>query len=70
LFIETLAASPNVSIMQLLKQTEGGAAQQRDLTLVQNHRSTWLVSATPGQTTLRVKTTNQTEIRALLAEWL
>jgi hypothetical protein len=72
LFIETLAAGPHVSIMQLLRQTEGGATQQRDLTLVQNHRSAWLITPPTDEanrTALKIKTTTREEIQAILAEW-
>lgn len=70
---DTLAASPRVSIMQTLKFMGDGSIQKRDFTLLQNGQHIWLVIAPPGEADeapLRVKTTTQDEVGALLGEWL
>jgi hypothetical protein len=72
-FVDTLAHSPRVSIMQAVKQPGDGTVQKRDFTLLQNSQQAWLAVA-PAETTagglLRVKTATRDEVRALLGEWL
>jgi hypothetical protein len=68
-FTATLADSPRVSIFQTLKQTGEDTVQKSDFTLVQNGEYTWFVAAAQeDDTMLLVKTTNKSEVAALLTE--
>lgn len=72
-YVQTLADSPRVSIMQTLRQQENAAVEKQDFTLIQNGHQMWLVSAASGETgdaPLRVKTTVKDEIGALFEKWL
>jgi hypothetical protein len=72
-FVDTLAHSPRVSIMQAVKQPGDGTVQKRDFTLLQNGQQAWLAVAPADPaagTPFRVKTTTKDEIQVLLAEWL
>jgi hypothetical protein len=70
-FVDTLAHSPKVSILQTLKQQQDGTVQKQDLTLLQNGRQAWLIVASPDEAApLRVKSTSKDELQALLAEGL
>jgi hypothetical protein len=67
-FVETLAGSPKVSILQTLKQQADGTVQKQDLTLMQNGHQAWLIIASPDEAApLRVKSTTKDELQALLA---
>jgi hypothetical protein len=67
-FVDILAASPKISILQTLKQQEEGAVQKQDLTLLQNDHQAWLIIAFPE--TMQVKTVTKSELEALLTESL
>jgi hypothetical protein len=67
-FVDILAASPKISILQTLKQQAEGAVQKQDLTLLQHDHQAWLISASPE--TMRVKTVTKSELEALLTESL
>lgn len=70
-FVTTLADSPRVSIMQILKQEGEDTVQKSDFTLVQNGDYTWLVAlAQEDEAALLVKTTLKDELETLLAELL
>ena len=72
-FVDTLARSPRVSIMQTVKQPGDGTLQKRDFTLLQNGQQAWLAiaSADPAAgAPLQIKTTTKDEIQTLLVEWL
>jgi hypothetical protein len=70
-FVNTLADSPRVSIMQTLKQEGEDTVQKSDFTLVQNGDYTWFVApAQEDESALLVKTTVKDELETLLAELL
>ena len=70
-FVDTLAGSPSVSILQTLKQQEDGAVQKQDLTLLQSGHQAWLIIASPDEAApLRIKSTTKAELRAALAKGL
>lgn len=66
--VGTLAKSPQVSILQVVRQVAGGVDKQ-DVTLLQNDSRAWLVVAANGQP-LRVRRASRAIVRGLLAEWL
>jgi hypothetical protein len=69
-FGATLASSPRLSIMQVVKQQANGAAQ-KDFTLLQNGHYAWLIHApasAAGDPLLSIKTTTRDEVIALLSE--
>lgn len=70
-FVDTLAASPSVTILQTLKQEGGQAVKKQDLTLLQSGQHAWLVIAAPDDNApLQIKSTSRADLEALLAEGL
>jgi hypothetical protein len=67
-FVETLGASPSVSIMQTVKQAEDGRVLQHDFTLLQNGGPAWL--AVDSDAGLRIKTATRNDLEAVLVEGL
>ncbi|MCB0199112.1 MAG: hypothetical protein KDI03_03490 [Anaerolineae bacterium] len=68
---DTLAASPDVTILQTLKQLESGDIQKRDFTLIasQNGHGAWLVTAgADDEAPLMAKPAGAEDLRALLIE--
>ena len=69
--METLAASPQVSILQTLKGQGDGSVQKQDLTLLQSSGAAWLIIATADEAApLKIKTTTKAEVQELLAAGL
>lgn len=69
--VNTLAGSPQISVLQTLKGQGDGSVQKQDLTLLQNGQMAWLIIASADETaSLRIKTTTKDELQGLLAEGL
>ncbi len=64
----TLANSPRVSILQIVRPAAGGV-QKQDVTLLQDDNRTWLAVAAANQP-LRVQSAGRDDVRELLAGWL
>lgn len=68
---ETLGHTPQVAIMQMVRQ-QGQTVEKRDLTLLQNGKAAWLIEATEDteEAHLTVKTAVDDELRTLIGGWL
>jgi hypothetical protein len=69
-FIETLAGAPHVSILQMVKQ-QGNGVDKYDCTVIQNHKSSWLIQV--GQNDhdrLVIQTISLKDFQLLLETWL
>lgn len=64
---DLLAASPDVTILQTLKQLETGAVEKRDFTLIsgQNGQGSWLVTAS-ADATLTARPATSDDLRRVL----
>lgn len=69
--VGTLAHSPHVSILQMLKQQADQSVTKQDFTVVQDERHCWLMSSPTGNVTdpLVVKTAVKADIISLINAW-
>lgn len=65
--LATLASQPQVTIVQVLRLADGGAAAQHDLTLVQSSNALWLVEPIDGDASLlTARQVTRSDVVALL----
>lgn len=65
--LATLANQPQVTIVQIFKAGDDGAASRRDLTLVQDSNALWLVEPVDGDASLlAARQVTRGDVRALL----
>lgn len=65
--LATLANQPQVTIVQVLRLADGGAAAQHDLTLVQGSNALWLVEPVDGDASLlTARQATRSDVVALL----
>ena len=69
--VDTLARSPHVSILQMLKQQDDAQVAKRDFTVVQDQDHFWLMTSATGDVAdpLTVKTAVKEDIVSLINNW-
>ena len=70
--VSTLAHSPHISILQMLKQQDEQQITKYDFTIVQDNQHCWLVTPTTEDATdlLTVQTAVSADIASVLNDWL
>ena len=69
-FVQTLAQSPHISILQTVKHLEDQAIANYDFTLVQDQQHGWLMTPADEEGGLQVKTAVKADLVALLNNWI